>query len=169
MKTTQLALLMSVFTCFIWLSSPVALASESVSSFQVETTSYFVSTERLPVGDEKGHFIGLGKREGEAIFPNGETAKYLNIYTLDFRLVGGTATGYSKFIFDDDSTIICSWTAEIPIANGLFSKQGEGTIVKGTGRFEGLKGTTVLTGKQLKPASQDPKLTATTTYTFTLL
>jgi hypothetical protein len=153
------------FVCFIFSSYSVAVLANGAETIEVETTSYLVSSEWLPVGDEDGHMIGLQKREGEAVFPNGETARYLNIFTLDFRRgKGGTAAGYSKFTFEDDSSILCSWKTDLLVSKGLFSKQGDGTLVKGTGRFEGVSGTATFSGKQLKPASEDPKMTAVTTY-----
>jgi hypothetical protein len=164
----KLAIAMS-FLIGVTLSACPAQAAEPAASFQADTTSYLVSTEFLPVGDEDGHVLGLQKREGDVVMSSGETAKYLNVLNLDFRRgKGGTATGYSKLLFDDGSTIMFSWTCDITVDKGMFSKQGQGTIIKGTGRFAGLQGTAYFEGRQLKPPAQDPKMTATTTYYVTV-
>lgn len=137
-------------------------SAETEQSWQVEATSYIVSSQWLPVGDEAGHAIGMQQREGEATFSNGETAKYSTVSTFDSRRSkGGTSQGYSKFTFQDGSSIILSWAAEI-IRNqdGLPFNQGQGTIIGGAGRFEGIKGRSVFSGKQLKAAAEDAKLTA---------
>ena len=152
-------------SCFMVTAS----AEGAKQPLTVETTSYLLSAEWLPVGDEEGHVIGLQKRDGDVVFAGGENAKYLNIYTLDFRRgKGGSATGYSKFIFEDNSSILCSWTADIPVRNGMFSKQGQGTIVKGTGRFENIAGTVTFTGRQVKSAAEDSRMIGATTYYLTL-
>ena len=74
------------------------------------------------------------------------------------RNKGGTAQGYSRFAFDDGSMILFYWTAEItPTQDGLSSNKGQGSIIKGTGRFEGIKGTSGFSGQQLKASSEDSK------------
>ena len=147
------------------LGTVAAGAQSTTHTLSVDTTSHLVSSEWLPVGDVDGHVIGLQKREGTAICNTGESAVYQNILTLDFwRGKGGTATGYSTFTFKDGSTLLFSWETTITVENGLFSKQGAGKIMSGTGRFAGVTGTAVFTGQQLQPAALDSMLTATTRY-----
>jgi hypothetical protein len=55
-------------------------------------THVAVATTILPVGDENGHILGVGRREGTATLSNGETAAYYNVGTFDIRPgKGGTA------------------------------------------------------------------------------
>ncbi len=140
---------------------------ERTLDFQV--TNYIVSAEWLPVGDEEGHMIGIQQREGEAVFNNGENAKYSFVGAFDVPCAkNGTANGYTKLDFADGSLIMVAWTSDLPWANGeLPSNKGQGTIIKGTGRFNGIKGISVFSGRQLKPASQDPKFTAVANVTLT--
>lgn len=173
MKNKSFAVLMMAVAGVMWmLSSAVMVSAETKHSLQVEATSYVVSSQWLPVGDEAGHLIGMQQREGEAVFSNNETATYSTVSTFDSRRsTGGSAQGYSKFTFTDGSLILFSWTAEITrTKDGLPFNQGKGTIIKGTGRFEGIKGGSVFTGQQLKPAAEDPKLTAgqSATISYTL-
>jgi hypothetical protein len=166
-KTRGILIVFLVFLIFSAYS--LTASANGTETVQVETTSCLVSAQWLSVGDVEGHVIGLQKREGEAVLVSGETGKYLNVFTLDFqRGKGGTAVGYSKFTFEDGSSILCSWKASIVVHEELFSKEGEGTIVKGTGRFEGIKGTVSFTGKQIKLASEDPRMVGSTTYELTL-
>lgn len=161
---TNKAVLLSVFVFVIYCLLPApAIAATAPQTLQVEATSYVVSSQWLPVGDEAGHVIGIQQREGEVILSNGETARYSTVSTFDARRgkEGGTSQGYSKFIFMDESLILFSWTASISREqDGLTSNQGQGIIIKGTGRFEGIIGTSAFSGKQLKPAAEDPGLTA---------
>lgn len=156
--------------CLCFVGAPVSAAK--VETLQVEATNYVVSSQWLPVGDEEGHVIGLQQREGEAVLSSGETAKYTAVSNFDSRRgKGGTATGYTKFVFVDESMIVFSWTADFfRDKDGLTCSKGEGTIIMGAGRFAGITGKSVFSGKQLQPASLDPKLTsiANATITYTL-
>ncbi|MDF2634740.1 MAG: hypothetical protein K0R78_1614 [Pelosinus sp.] len=173
MKKNNFVVVMTILVGIIWLFTPIALVSaEAEQTLQVEATNYVISSQWLPVGDEAGHVIGMNQREGEGVFSNGETAKYSVISTFDARRSkGGIAQGYSKFTFDDGSLIIFSWTTEFARSQeGLPFNQGQGTIIAGTGRFAGITGVSAFSSKQLKPASEDPKLTmvANATITYTL-
>jgi hypothetical protein len=142
---------------------------ELEQKLQFEVTNYIVSANWLPVGDEDGHVIGIQHREGNAVFNNGETVKYSFVGNFDIpNGKEGKANGYTKLDFEDGSLIMLSWTSKLPWANGeLPSNKGQGTIIKGTGRFKGIKGTSVFSGRQLQPASQDPKFTAVANVTLT--
>lgn len=173
MKISKLSIVMTILVGILWLCTPVVTAwAETQHSLQVEATSSIVSSQWLPAGDEAGHVIGMAKREGEGVFSSGETAKYATVSTFDSRRnTGGMAQGYSTFTFADGSVIIFSWRSEISrTQDGLPFNQGHGTILKGTGRFEGIQGISDFSGQQLKSAAEDPKLTAgqKATITYTL-
>jgi hypothetical protein len=170
LKKISFGALMTILMGVIWLCLPVTpVAAQTTQTLQVKAT-ITSSSQWLPVGDEDGHVIGMGKGEGEAVLSNGETAKYSNVSTFDPRRgKGGTSEGYTRFIFSDGSGIVFYWTARITVGqDGLSSSEGEGIITKGTGRFEGIEGTSVFSSKvQL---SQDSKriTVADATITYTL-
>lgn len=173
MNNRKRNVLMSVFVGIIcllsWSTQVLAATTQTV---QVDATSYVVSTQWFPVGDEAGHTVGIQQREGEAVFDTGETAKYYTVSTFDSRRgqAGGTSQGYSRFTFADESVIMFSWRAEIGrTPEGLSTNQGQGTIIKGTGRFQGITGESVFSGGQLKPAAEDTKLTAGQKATITYM
>lgn len=173
MNKNKYIIVLTILIGMIWSITPMVTASAEIAhSLQVEATSQVVSSQWFAAGDEAGHVIGTQQRDGEAVFSNGETAKYSTVSTFDSRRnKGGTAQGYSKFTFDDESLIIFSWTAELTrTPEGLPFNQGRGTIIKGTGRFEGIQGGSMFSGQQLKSATDDPKLTAgqSATITYTL-
>lgn len=172
MKISKFPIVMTILVAIIWLCAPVMTVwAETQHSLQVEATSYIVSSQWLPAGDEAGHAIGMVKREGEGVFSNGETAKYATVSTFDSRRnTGGIAQGYSTFTFVDGSQIIFSWKAEISrTQDGLPFNQGQGIILKGTGRFEGIRGISDFSGQQLKPVADDSKLTAGQKATITYI
>lgn len=170
MKTIRITMLAVILLGTSWLSAPTAPAlTGATQTVQVEAT-ITSSSEWLPVGDEAGHVIGMGKGEGVAAFSDGATAKYSNVSTFDTRQgKGGTSQGYTKFTFDGGSCIFFSWTAELTLdKNGLPSSAGKGTIIKGTGRFEGIKGTSIFSSKvKILPDSKHIAISnATITYTL---
>lgn len=153
----------------LWLALPIAAEAATNHTLQVEATISSTS-QWAPVGDEDGHVIGMSKGEGEAVLSNGEMAHYSNVSTFDTRRgLGGNSEGYTRFTFDDGSTIFFYWTARITIgANGLSASNGEGTMTVGTGRFAGIEGSSVFTS-QAKILADGKRVTvANATLTYTL-
>lgn len=141
------------------MSLSTLVSAQSAQTLDVEATSYIVSSQWLPAGDEAGHSIGMQQRAGMANFSDGSVAQYSTVSNFDFRRgKGGSSSGYSKFTFNDGATIVFSWTAKMIIGEyGLTLNEGQGIILKGTGRFAGIKGTSSFSGRQLKSAAEDPK------------
>jgi len=114
--------------------------------------------EAVPIPDVEKHAIGVLERRGVAIYENGETAAYHTRATFDsIRGQGGSFNGYSDYIFADGSTIITKYqgTAAVPPGEKLYSLKGTGKYIKGTGRFEGIKGKVTFSGKYVTPYTKD--------------
>jgi hypothetical protein len=140
---------MSIIIFLVWLIGSVTQAgAETVKS---RTSLYLVYLEVLPVGDEEGHIVGTFSRKGLSFYENGEVATYTNWGTLDFIRGNGAFQGYSLLTFQDGSTQTVKWrgTAEASV----YKLTGE--YIKGTKRFEGIKGTFSGTGKALTPYSKE--------------
>lgn len=143
------------------------------STVQIKAVIWGPPPQVLPVGDDvNNHFIGLGRRTGEAVFSDGRKADYSNVFTFDARRgKGSTARGYTKMVFKDGNWLFFKWTSAVVgrDKNGSLSK-GEGTIVQGTGPYKGIKGVAKFTGRQLPPDAAHPKgaseSTAVLTYTL---
>jgi hypothetical protein len=58
----------------------------------------------IPVGDEKGHVVGVFERRGVIIFENGEVAAFLGRGTYDWTKSKGPGVVYSRDTFKDGST-----------------------------------------------------------------
>lgn len=127
--------------------------------------------ETIPVGDEAGHLLGLQIQEGLTFFENGETAKMRNENVYDMMPgKGGQAINYNIWTFEDGSIVI-NRTQRFMVTDqsGNLSAKITSEFVKGTGRFEGIKGTGSATGKVF-PASKGEagRFFADFTWTYTL-
>jgi hypothetical protein len=129
--------------------------------------------ETMPVSDEEGHMFAMRITEGVAFFENGDITNYKS-QAIDDRSAG-TGKGsqmivYSFFTFEDGSSIIArSEYRTIADPSGKISTRAAGEIIKGTGRFGGIKGTFSATGKMLpriKGEAEKYYTDATLTYTL---
>ena len=111
--------------------------------------------ETMPIGDEEGHTFGMQISEGVAFFENGEIANFKTQSISDRRT--GTGKGrqsisYIFFTFEDESSIVIKLDYRaIADSSGKISTKAAGEMIKGTGRFQGIKGTFSSTGKMLPP------------------
>jgi hypothetical protein len=113
--------------------------------------------ERIAVPDVEGHSVNLYERRGVVIFENGETAAYHTCGTSDYIKGQGSFHGYSDILYKDGSTQIWEYTGTTTLAPGEKQRimKGEGKYIKGTGRFEGIQGSTSFTGKSVTPYTKD--------------
>jgi hypothetical protein len=76
------------------------------------------------------------------------------------------AIGYTFYTFEDNSTIIFKFQRSVVYEGRTSSAKASSEIIKGTGRFEGIKGTTSGTGKNY-PGSKEEVGRAFTDITLT--
>lgn len=134
--------------------------------------SYITKIEVVQVPDVPGHVCGLYELRGVAIFENGEEAAYLNRGTLDLINKTGPYQSYCILTYKDGSTIIIKNKGALMIPKGEKSpvSEGTGTYIKGTGRFEAIKGNLTFKGHYITPYSKGTKgdMIVITTGTYTL-
>ena len=105
--------------------------------------SYVLKAEDVPVGDVEGHTVGLVMRRAFYVFESGEVATTNSVATRDLIKGAGPSVQYTTINFADGSTIIIKsqgrggGTATAAQTSGGLTSE----IIKGTGRFEGIKGT----------------------------
>lgn len=99
--------------------------------------TWMIKSESLPVGDVEGHTVALGTRGAFYVFDNGEVATMKHVYTADFIKGAGPFMQYVTITFPDGATI--TWKSQGTVGSGAGGWTSE--ILKGTGRFEGIKGT----------------------------
>ena len=107
--------------------------------------------ETMPVTDEEGHILLMQISQGVAFFEKGDIANYKSQSISDQRTgTGRQAISYIFLTFEDRSSIIAKLEFRaIPDASGKISTKTTGEIIKGTGRFGGIKGTYSSTGGML--------------------
>jgi len=128
--------------------------------------------EWIVVPDVEKHAVTLYERRGVVIYENGETAAYHTRGTADTIKGLGSFHGYSDVLHKDGSTAMFEYTGTLTLAPGdkMRTIKGEGKYIKGTGRFEGVKGKTSFNGKYVTPYTKDGTkgdivLDGTATYT----
>ena len=142
--------------------------AETLKSRSVGTAT---KAEQIPVNDEPGHILVMQIAEGLALFENGETAKMRMSAVADTAPgKGGQAIVYAIYTFGDGSTVVTrSQRLMVADKSGTFSAKVTGEIIKGTGRFAGIKGTASGTGMTYPPSEGETwKVLTDSTYTYTL-
>jgi hypothetical protein len=122
-------------------------------------TCYLTKVEAMPVGDVEGHVIIIFERRGLAILENGECAAVLIRGTADLTKHHGPFQSYAQWTYKDGSTNISKSEANMAISPGekLPSFKGKGEWIKGTGKFQGIKGRFTFSGKYITPYSKETK------------
>ena len=133
--------------------------------------TYVTQNESVPVGDVEGHILSLMTRRTFCIFENGEIATEMAVITNDIIKGSGSSMQYRTTTFADGSTIIvkAQTTVEGTVA-GTSAARTTREIIKGTGRFEGIKGTGTSTAKYfpVEKGESGPKGIGEGTLTYTL-
>jgi hypothetical protein len=147
---------------------PAAQAGEKTVKFKV--VAPITKMEFILVPDMKGHVIGVQERRGVALYENGEIAAYHAMISFDAFKEQAAWSSYAESSYADGSMTIIKCQGTRTGTNPRLIK-GTGEYIKGTGRFEGIKGKVSLDGKQVTPYSKDATkgdlvFDATATYTL---
>jgi hypothetical protein len=114
--------------------------------------------ERVPVGDVEGHIVYIMMRGAFYVFENGEIATIDHVSTGDFIKGSGPFMQYVTIKFEDGSTIMIKSQGTMGGTTTGAAGSGGWTseIIKGTGRFEGIKGTQSAKAKYLPLEKGEP-------------
>jgi hypothetical protein len=169
-KSIHIWILFGILIIAAWLLGFVIEAQ--AETMKCRTAGVATKSETMPaqVGDE-GHLLGMTMREGLAFFENGEIATYITKGIWDTTMGKAfKANGYLFFKFEDGSTIVTTYDQRaIADPSGKWSSKITGEIIKGTGRFEGIEGTTSTIGKQFPDVKGEASKSSTDiTFTYTL-
>ncbi len=142
----------SIFLIGLWLF-PSQVGAETR---KYKIVMYFTRVEMSPIPAMEGQVYGLFEFRGLTFWENGETSFYSGAAVGEFYKGKGPVQNCVTHTFADGSTIV-SKNRFINISapdgkTGLW-EEITGEIVKGTGRFEGIKGTITAKGKRLTPVS----------------
>ena len=133
----------------VWLTGISSLASAETMKFKLYTHS--AKTERVLIGDVEGHALALAVRRGIIVFENGEIGTEISAVINDTIKMSGPLTQYTTITLADGSTIIIKiqGTTSGTAVGSPTAAETTGEIIKGTGRFEGIKGTHIRRVKYL--------------------
>jgi hypothetical protein len=148
-EETDMVTKRSIFVLFgilvisAWVFGSAIQAGAETMNYKYYT--YVTKSVNDPVGDVDGHTVGHEVRKSFYVFENGEVATSNGVVTGDLIKFSGPFMQYLTLNFPDGSTII--WKVQGTFGGASASMKSE--ILKGTGRFEGIKGTQVSKGKYL--------------------
>ena len=125
---------------------------------EYQITSYLVRVDFIPVPDVDKHGIGIYERRGIAIFKDGETAAYHGYGIWDFIDNNGPFQGYSTLTYKDGSTTMVKYSGNmVKEPEKLPTYMGKGEYIKGTGKYEGIKGNYSFSAKYITPYNKETK------------
>ena len=123
-----------------------------------QVINYLVEVNFIPVPDVEKHAIGTYERMGVAIFKNGETAAFQTRGLWDFVNHNGVFNGYQTLTFPDGSTNMIKYSGNMTTeGENLPTLKAKGEYVKGTGKYEGIKGNVTIEGKYITPYNKETK------------
>jgi hypothetical protein len=163
--------LVGILVISAWLLASVTQAGEKIVK-KAKVTSYVIKVEVIPVPDVEGHIVGLYERRGVSVSEDGEVAAYHARGTFDFIKYQGPFQGYCQLTYKDGSTTISKYQGTMTLTPGekLPTYTGKGEYIKGTGRFQGIKGNVSFSGKYITPYRKETKgdvvMDVTRTYTL---
>jgi hypothetical protein len=137
-----------------------------ISRGQPEISSNFIRSVTL----QTVTFSVFPSGERLTTFDTGETGMASSVEYIDVVKGVGTTAGYATITFVDGSSFTARIDYHFSIGHkGLVSASIKTEYVKGTGRFEGIKGTEVITGRQISTTNDFAGfffLEGTATYTL---
>jgi hypothetical protein len=139
---------MWVFFCILavsaWVLGSAIQAEAEILNYK--SYHYAEKIESVLVGDVENHSLSLATRRVFYIFENGEVATGILFNIADNIGTSGIMTSYGTINFAEGSTIFIK--REVKVVEGK-TTETKGEITKGTGRFQGIKGTQAVKTKLL--------------------
>jgi hypothetical protein len=148
---TKKLMLSFVTLLVVWFCIMEVATSVGAETLKYKNYSYVTKMEGEPVGDVEAHRVNFSTRRAFCVFENGEVATASSIITNDMIKGSGSALQYTTITFSDGSTIImkAGYTVTGTAPGKQISAESTREVIKGTGRFEGIKGTGTGTTKYL--------------------
>jgi hypothetical protein len=162
--------LFAILVISTWVLGSAIQAGAETMHYKLYT--YVTKAESAEVGDVEGHTVGFMLRGSFLVFENGEVATVNAVITSDGIKGSGSFMQYVTMKFSDDSTIIVKSTGTFgtPVGGTYLAAGWKSEIIKGSGRFEGIKGTVTSKAKYLpvEKGEPGPKGIGEGTITYTL-
>ena len=162
--------LIGILAITAWVLGSAIHAGAETMNYKFYT--WVIRGEDVPIGDVEGHMVGIAIRGAFWTFENGEVATITHVATRDLIKGSGPFMQYVTVNFADGSTIIIKSQGTLggTAAGALASGGWTSEIIKGTGRFQGIKGTQSAKAKYLplEKGEAGPKGYGEGTITYTL-
>jgi len=165
----SICVLFGILVIWAWVLGSATQAGAETMNYRGYT--YADKAEEVLIGDVEDHTLRLETRRGFYVFENGEVATILAHISGDYIKGAGSYMSYTTITFADGSTIVIKRQAAITAVGGVAAASAtKGEVIKGTGRFVGMKGTLTSKSKILPrekgEAGQKAVVDATITYTL---
>ena len=144
MKRIIIASILSFVLLFAF--GPI-ITQAGAETMNIKLVSMVEKVEMVKVSDIEGVVIGVADRKGLSVFENGDIATTTCRGTFDTKK---GFQGYSALTFEDGSIIVMAWkgpTSRVPPGGKFGGYSFTFEYAKGTGRFEGIKGSGTATAK----------------------
>ncbi|MGD0627413.1 MAG: hypothetical protein ABSB32_22265, partial [Thermodesulfobacteriota bacterium] len=124
--------------------------------FKARTVTYIVKIQAIDIPDEKGHVLYVFENKGiVTVFQGLQAKKYMDgIVNTSWGVADSnpkteqwSGRGYAERIDRDGDKIYMTWEGQ----SGKEGVQGTLIFVKGTGKFEGIKGKATWLGVSVAP------------------
>ena len=125
-----------IFVIGIWLLGSVPQGMTETMNYKF--LSHVTTGQAFPIDDAEGHVVGVNVRFTAMLLENGEMAWGKVIVLFDRTKGEGSLDQYGTINFQDGSTILTRTKGGTAGSTGKVM----GEIIHGTGRFQGIKGTT---------------------------
>jgi len=166
----SMRVLFGILVISAWVLGSVIQAGAESLNFKFYT--YATKTEKFLIDDVEEHIVMYQLRGTFYVFENGEVATINHVATNDLIKGSGPFMQYVTIKFEDGSTIMIKSQGTLGgTAAGSYGSGGwTSEIIKGTGRFEGIKGTQSAKAKFLpvEKGEAGPKGYGEGTITYTL-
>ena len=154
-------ILLSVITFVFSFTFGLYPNNAKAEDVEYQVVNYLDGVNFIPVPDVEKHAIGTYERRGVAIFKNGETAAFHTRGLWDFVDHNGVFNGYQTLTFPDGSTNTIKYSGNMTKeGENLPTLKAKGEYVKGTGKYEGIKGNVTIEGKYITPYNKETKADA---------
>jgi hypothetical protein len=126
-----------------WVLGSAAQGGAEAMNYKFYT--WVIKSEGAPVADTEGHIVYIQMRGAFWVLENGEIATINHVSTGDLIKGAGPFMQYVTVNFSDGSTITIKSQGTVGGGAGGWNSE----ILKGTGRFQGIKGTQSAKAKYL--------------------
>ena len=143
-KTKIIALVALIILAFCMTTIGNAVAGEK---FKLSTVYYAVKWEHINVPGEEGHLVAAQEAKGISRNMEGETFgdgwvdHQASVFDINLKTGLGSGHGYGEVTDRDGDKYYYTWEGK-RMRGKIWASywRGEMTIVKGTGKYEGIKG-----------------------------